>query len=84
MDRWNILGWQLPILWREAFHGPLPLWKIAYSKMDRWMTLQQGLPILYSALSLWNGQMEPPGLAASHTSKNEAFYASQVVQKKVA
>ena len=36
---------------------------------DRWMTLQQGLPILYS--TLWNGQMEPPGLAAFHTSEDE-------------
>ena len=28
--------------------------------------------------------MELPELAASHTSEDEAFYASQVVQKKVA
>ena len=46
----------------------------AYSKMDRWMSLQQGLPILYFS-SLWNGQMEHPGLAASHTSEDEDFYA---------
>ena len=44
-SKWNAqmyLGWQLPILWKETFHGPL-LWKIAYSKMDRWMSLQQGI-----------------------------------------
>ena len=35
------------------------------SGMDRWMSLQQGLPILYGVE--WNGQMEHPGLAASHT-----------------
>ena len=27
--------------------------------------------------------MEMPGLAAFHTSEDEAFYASQVVEKKV-
>ena len=37
------------------------------------MSLQQGLPILYGVE--WNGQMEHPGLAASHTSEDEDFYA---------
>ena len=55
----------------------------AYSKMDRWMSLQQGLPILYFS-SLWNGQMEHPGLAASHTSDLKTSMYSQVVMKKVA
>ena len=57
----------------------------AYSKMDRWMSLQQGLPILYFS-SLWNGQMEHPGLAASHTSEDKRLPCifSRGIKKKVA
>ena len=39
--------------------------EVQINGMDRWMSLQQGLPILYGVE--WNGQMEHPGLAASHT-----------------
>ena len=28
--------------------------------------------------TLWNGQMDPPGLAASHTLEMKAFYVSHV------
>ena len=54
---------------KEAFHAPPPLlWKIALLfKMDRWMSLQQGF-----SHTLWNGLMELPGLAGSHTSEDFA------------
>ena len=66
---------------KEAFHGPPLLWKIALLSPN-WTDgcpSSRELPILQ-----WNGLMEMTGLAASHTSEDEAFHVSQVVLKKVA
>ena len=55
---------------KEAFHGPPLLWKIALlsPKWTDGCPSSREFPILQ-----WNGLMEMPGLAASHTSEDESL-----------